>query len=618
MKQVQSYIALLCVLLVACPGLYAQNLNDRTPRLDSPGAHWYSRFTEPYEPKNSPPINVSNSNRVDSLIRGGMMYLSLNDAIALALENNIDVEVQRYNYLAADSQYRSSLAGPGGAFDPVFTATPFNWGHTSNPATNLQTNGGVSINVNDSRTHNFAVQQTFLTGANLSLGFNNSSSIPNSLTTNFLPSFNSSLQLQATQPLLNGFGLAYNNRNIRIAKNNIKVTDYQFQLNLNTTLDNVIQQYWNLVGDRMAVVVAQSTLDLNQTQVDNNKKQVEIGTMAPIDELTSESGLESARTSLIRSQGAVLQQELVLKNLLSRNGIASASFADIHIVPTDSITVPDVEPVQPIQDLIATALDHRPEVSQQRLQLENSNINLSAAKNQLLPSFGLTGQISNPTSGGLLNPNFINPSCKSTDPNFATQCVNADLIGGYSNITRNVFGTPNLNYSFGFTVTIPLKNRANQEAYIQQDLALKQSDLGLQKQINQIRVDVNNAEIAIDNAHAQYDSATKSRKIFQQVYDAEVQKLGLGASTPYLVTQHLNDLTNAKLTELQAQTNYAQVKLQLDLALGMILDHYNIQIDEAKNGRVSRSPDPIPVVPPNGAAYNQRGEPLNSGAKTLR
>jgi outer membrane protein TolC len=175
-----------------------------------------------------------------------------------------------------------------------------------------------------------------------------------------------------------------------------------------------------------------------------------------------------------------------------------------------------------------------------------------------------------------------------------------------------------VNYGIGFTLSIPLKNRANQEAYIQQDLALRQSDLNLQKQINQIRVDVQNAEIALTNAHAQYNSALQSRKISQQVYDAELQKLALGASTPYAVTQHLNDLTNAQLSELNAQTSYAQAKLQLDQATGSILDHYNVQIDEAKNGRVSRTPDPIPVVPPNGAAFNQKGEPLNSTAGNLR
>ena len=124
--------------------------------------------------------------------------------------------------------------------------------------------------------------------------------------------------------------------------------------------------------------------------------------------------------------------------------------------------------------------------------------------------------------------------------------------------------------------------------------------------INQIRVDVQNAQIAVTNAHATYDAAVTSRTISEQVYEAEQKKYALGASTTYLVTQHLNDLTSARFNELNAQTTYAQAKLQLDQATGSILDHYNIQIEEAKNGRISRNPDPIPVVPPNGA-LNQRG-----------
>jgi hypothetical protein len=174
-----------------------------------------------------------------------------------------------------------------------------------------------------------------------------------------------------------------------------------------------------------------------------------------------------------------------------------------------------------------------------------------------------------------------------------------------------------VNYSIGFTLNLPLRNRTAQEAYVQQDLALKTSTLGIQKTINQINVDVRNAQIAVTNAHATYDAAVTSRTISEQVYEAEQKKYALGASTTYLVTQHLNDLTSARLSELNAQTSYAQAKLQLDQATGSILDRYNVQIEEAKNGRVSRNPDPIPVVPPNGA-LNQRGGALAPPAVNLR
>ena len=156
------------------------------------------------------------------------------------------------------------MAGPGGAWDPTLTRN-INWGHSANPSTNSINSGGVSVSTNDSQTRNFGIQQSFMTGGNLNLGFNNGWSKNNNPNTNFFPSISSGLSLQGTQPLLQGFGLAFNTRNIRIAKNNLKLTDYQFQQSLNTTLNTVIQQYWNLVGARMSVDVAQSTLELNQT-----------------------------------------------------------------------------------------------------------------------------------------------------------------------------------------------------------------------------------------------------------------------------------------------------------------------------------------------------------------
>jgi outer membrane protein len=595
-------MAILCAALVASPGIYAQNLADRQPRFQG-DTHWYSPFINNYRPTTAPPINVSNSGRIDSLIRAGTLYLSLNDAIALALENNIDVEVQRYSFLINGSQVRSAEAGPNGSWDPTLTSN-FNWQHSSSPSTNAVTSGGLAVNINDGRTRNFGIQQSFKTGGNLTLGFNNSTSRPNNPNTTFLPSYQSSLQLQGTQPLLQGFGLAFNTRNIRVAKNNLKMTDFQFEQTLNTTLASVIQQYWNLVSARMAVDVAQKTLDLNQTQLDNNNKQVEIGTMAPLDALQSRQSVETSRVNLIRAQGTLTQQETTLKNLLSRNGISSATLADLHIVPTDTITIPDVEPVQPIQDLEGTALDHRPEVAQQRLSLENSKINLTGTRNSMLPTLSLTGNVSNPTSGGPLNPSYSNPFAQPGDPN---KGVNPEFIGGYGNILNHIFSSPNVNYSIGFTLNINLRNRAEQEAYIQQDLAYRQNELSLQKQINQIRVDVQNAQTAVTNARAQYQAAVVARDISRQVYEAEQQKYALGASTTYLVTQHLNDLTNAEQNLLTAQTAYAQAKLQLDQATGMILDHHNVQLDEAKNGRVSRPPDPIPpnagnanVAPPAG------------------
>jgi outer membrane protein TolC len=318
--------------------------------------------------------------------------------------------------------------------------------------------------------------------------------------------------------------------------------------------------------------------------------------MAPLDVLQAEQQVSTSETNLITAQTAVEQLEVTLKNLLSRNGLASTSFSSVHIVPTDRITVPDVEPIQPVQDVVAKAIEHRPELAQQRIQLENSKINLTGTRNAMLPQINLTGSVSNPAAGGVFNSNpQINPITGELVPRTPP---NPELIGGYSNILRQLFGVPTVNYNVGFTLTIPLRNRAAQEAYIQQDLQLRQSEGNLQKESNQILADVQNALIAVKNARTRYSSAAKASAVAQQVLDAEQKKYELGASTSYLVVQHQTDLATARQAEVAAVGAYAQAKLQLNLATGMILEDNNIVIDEVKNGRLSKAPSPIPDVTP--------------------
>ncbi len=605
MKTLKPFIVLLlCVLLMVSPATFGQSLNDRGPSLSTERQHWYSGFTRDYTTKYVPPINVSNSGRADSLIRAGNLYLSLSDAIALALENNIDIEVSRYSYPLSDAAVLAARAtnGAGLSYDPAITSN-INWGHNATINTNTITGGGTATNIADTRTRNFGVQQGFMTGATATLGFNNQISTTNNTNSIFYPSYTSGLNLQASQPLLQGFGIAFNTRNLRVAKNNVRLTDFQFEQQLNTTLNTVIAAYWNLVSAALAVDVAQQSLALSQKLLEDNKKQLEIGTMAPLDVTTAQAQVATNETNLLIAQTAVQQQEVVLKNLLSRNGLANPAIADAHIIPTDRITIPDTEPIQPIQDLVAKALDRRPELAQLRIQVENAKINLTGAHNALLPQLNLVGNVSNPGAGGPFNTApYINPITQQ--PGTRPQPLNPDLIGGYGNILSQLFGVPNVNYAVGFQLNIPLRNRSAQAAYIQQDLQLRQTELNVQKQINQIRADVQNGLIAVTNARSRYQSAQQTRVLQEQVVDAEQKKYELGASTSYLVIQHQTDLANARQAEVAALTTYALAKLQMDLATGTILDNNNISVDEAKNGRMSKSPSPIPDVTPqqNGRA----------------
>jgi outer membrane protein len=610
MKQLKPFIAVLCVLLVAAPGMYSQQLTDRGPTLEN-NQHWYSGFTNRYEPRRLPPINISNSGRADSLVRAGNLYLSLSDAIAMALENNIDLEVSRYGYLTSDSQYRSSQAGGNGVpnLDPVLGSN-ISWGHTTSVNPNTIVSGGATTVLGSNKVANFNLQQGFITGGTATLNYNNAISDTNNPGNTYNPNTTANTGLIFTQPLLSGFGLSLNRRFIRIAKNNLRVTDFQFEQQVNTILTTVISTYWNLVSAALAVDVAQQTLEQAQRLLSDNKKQLDIGTMAPLDVLQAQQQVSTSETNLITAQTAVEQFEVNLKSLLSRNGLASPTLADVHIIATDRITVPAVEPVQPMQDVVSKALDHRPELGQQRLQLENSKISLTGTRNAMLPQLNFVTSLTQPATGGPVNTfEQFNPQTNSFTPHVG----NPDFVGGYGNILSQLFARNTLSYSFAAQLTIPLRNRSAQESYVQAGINLRTQELGLQKEVNQIRMDVQNALIAVKNARARYQSAAEASAVAQQVLDAEQKKYELGASTSYAVVQHQTDLANARQAEVAAVSAYAQAKLQLDQAQGTIIENNNVMIDEAKNGRVSKTPSPIPDLPPT---TNGRAAAATPGAAT--
>ena len=639
----QQHVSLLSILLVSAPWTYAQQplsgSEDNAPRLETEAPRWYSRFTYRFEPRISPPVNVSNSNRLDALLRAGKLYLSLQDAIALALENNIDIEVNRYNFQLADIDLNRAksgaairgiaaagggaanavvnTAGAGGAgggnvstingigttaggagplvsLDPVFTSN-LNFGHTTVPQNNTVTTGTTAL-VTKNETANFGITQGFLTGASATMSFNNGTNTQNAFRNTLNPTTNSFLDLQITQPVLQGFGRSLLSRNIRIAKNNLKVTDYAFQQQVITTVNSVIQAYWSLVTFISNVDVAKQALALAQKLYDDNKKQVEIGTLAPIEIVRAEAQVATNEQAVLAAQTNELQQEIVLKNVLSRNGVASPGFSEASIVPTDSITIPEVEPVEPIQDLVGRAMDRRPDLAQARLQLENSKTNLTGVRNGMLPQLNIVGDVRNTALSG--DPNTLpNPAtgllAGGTDPFF---------VGGYGNVLNQIFSRNFPTYSLGFTLSIPLRNRSAQADMATAQLQLRQTELQLQKALNQIRVDVQNALIQVQQARAGYQAAVKGRILQEQTLDAEQKKLALGASTPYLVIQTQRDLSTAQQSEVSARAAYASAKVTLEQATGMTLERNRVEIEEAKIGRVSRTSMPPVNVNPNGTA----------------
>lgn len=640
MKQFQSYVAVLCVMLLAVPPAGAQKKSDpastapqdpRGPQLESERPHWYSGMQIPYQSRYVPPVNVSNTGRMDALLRAGNLYLSLSDAIALAVENNLDVEIQRYEFSLAETDVLRAKSGaailgiptnvfggiPNGAgpllgslntgllatgapsplgqglsYDPVLSGN-LNYGHFTAPQANTVTSGVAGL-VTTNRAANFGIAQTFAGGGTASLGYNNNVQSQNSFRSTINPFTTSNLDLNFSQPLLQGFGLALNRRTIRIAKNNIKAADYVFRQQLINSVANVVQLYWNLVAANSTVEVRKQAVSVAQKLYDDNKKQVEIGTLAPIEVVRAEAELASAQQALVAAQSAVLQLEAVLKSGLSRNGLASPSVTEAHVVPTDPIRIPEVEAIEPIQDIMSRALDNRPDLAQSRVQIENAEINLTGTRNALLPSLNAVGQLRNNALAGLQN-TIIGPPSGGTGLIQNPPIADPYFIGGYGGILAQLFGRNFPTYAVGVNLSIPLKNRAAQANVATATINLRQNQLFVQRQINQIRVDVQNAMIAVNQARAQYQAAVKGRVLQEQTLDADQKKLALGATTVYQVIQDQRDLTTAAAAEVSAQAAYAAARVQLDVAAGMTLQNNNVEFDEAKAGRVSRAASPLPL-----------------------
>ncbi|MGC9970157.1 MAG: TolC family protein [Bryobacteraceae bacterium] len=625
MISIQRGIAVVCVLLLLTPVAGAQG-----PAIQSNGGGRFSGLTRNYRFQELAPVDLSNSNRLESLLRAGNIYLSLQDAIALTLENNLDIAYQRYggmnasanllrtqaggllrgvptsvqtattnalsqagvtNVVGTASSAASSSSSAGGTiitatgtsipnFDPSVYWT-YGAFHQSSPQANTVTTGTTSVQVNGTSS-SVGYQQGFVTGTSLSVGWNTSTVSSNNLFNNLNPNSVANVNLTVTQHLLQGFGIAVNNRNIRIARNSQKITDLAFKQQVITTVAQIVAAYWDLVSFGENVKVKEQALALSQRLYEDNKKQVEIGTLAPIEIVRAESEVATNQQALVNAQTQVLQQETLLKNALSRTGVASPSISEAHIIPTDRIRVPDMGQIEPAQDLLARALENRPEVAQGRIAIDSTKIGLAGTRAELLPSLDVQASLQNNGLAG-----------QATPLGLADQF----FIGGVGAAMSQVFRRNFPSYSVGFQLSIPILNRAARADMVMDQISLRQQELSQQRLINGIRVDVRNALIAVQQAQAAYQAAVKARQLAEQVLDAEQKKYALGASTIFFVIQYQRDLALARSNEVAAESASAKAQVQLDQAVGRTLEVNNISIDEALTGKVARAPSALPAVP---------------------
>jgi outer membrane protein len=636
MRRFESLVALLCSVLVLAPVAPAQ---EPQIRIEEPGG---PPGTRKYRPPAVAQVELNNSPRIEALMRAGNLYLSLADAIALALENNLDIAIQRYGPLEAQTDLQRAKAGgalrgvnqgitqgPTSAtntlslnafsngsanintstttgvngtvsqlgtlipnFDPILTGL-ISWGHTSSPQSTQFLYGTTSL-VTTTKVVNFQVQEGFPSGATATLGFNNSNQFLNSGRPDLNPLSTGNLTMTVTQPLLSGFGFAVNTRVIRQAKNSLKAQDYVFKQQVMATVANIVQLYWDLVSFNEQVRVSEQALTTSQKLYEDNKKQVEIGTLAQIAIVQAEAEVATREQDVTVAQTNVLQQETIIKNALSRNGVAEPAIQQAHIIPLDRIRVPGTEPIEPLQDMISRAFADRPELPTSRLNIENSRLSITGDRSALLPSVNAFVTMTNNGQAGPIS--TLDPLTGSF------RAPDAFFIGGYGSLLGQIFGRNFPDYRVGVQLSIPLRNRAAEADYVRDSMTLRQSELQLQKQTNQIRVDVQNAAITLQQARVRYQAANKSRILEEQTLDAEQKKYALGASTIYNVIQIQRDLTTAQGNEVTAESNYIKARANLDFVTGQILTANNVDIDEAYRGQVTRPPTPIPVLDPNCAA----------------
>jgi outer membrane protein TolC len=573
-----------------------------------------------------------NSPRLDQLVRDGKLELSLQDAVELALENSMDIAVQRYYPWMADAGILFANSGtPGGfgtpgatipsssaainpfaltitTFDPIIQSSA-SVASISTPVNNPFTSGNGSTNLTAILQHaaqyNNSYSQTFETGTNFSVVWDNTRS-SSTAGANFLnPAVSSSLQISITQPLLNGFGLAMGTRNIRIAKNNRKIADWAFTAQAITTITNTITAYWELVYARENVKVNQQAVTVAEKLYEDNKKQLEIGSLAPLDVTRSESEVATDTQNLIFAQTAQLQDEQNLKNFISKDPLA-ANIINVDIIPTDSPKQPAAIEAASFEEALKEAFAKRPELQEEALNLLNAEIDVKANRNALLPTLSIGGFYESQGLAGnsaiLGTPATVSSGIPIVDATGVPVLVNgapifesattAPVTGtsqqGFTTAQSQIFHNQFPEYAGQLTLTLPLRNRAAQAEYARALLSQRQLQTTERQLRNAALLDVRNSFIALTQDRAQVAAAVKARELQQQTFDAEEKKYQLGASTVYTVIQTQRDLTLAQGNEIRALANLEEAKAGYERAVGRTLEVNHVTIADGKSGEVDR------------------------------
>jgi len=574
-----------------------------------------------------PQPSMQNSARLRDLIRDGKLWLSLQDAIALALENNLDIDYQRFNIPLAQTDYLRARAGGAargvtgetisnalfsgaigsssgsggsgsgsGAGGAGYSGGPTSLGSYSCCDPFVSVSGGLNQAVTplgvavltglSSVTTHYAgysafYGQGFMTGTSFAVGMFQDRSTTSALTALVNPSIPSYFAVGLSQNLLNGFGYRANAASLRITRNGLKIADAGFRQNVMATLQAVVNDYWDLLYFRENIRVAEEAIKYAEADLNNNSRQVEIGNMAAIEVTRAKSEVATRKQGLIQAQTAYQQQEEKLKTELSKH--VDADLAAVPIEPTDKLPEPSANDIPSLEEALNLAAKNRPEIEKVQLNMRNQEITIQQNRNHLLPSLSVYGTYAPEGLSGhfLCGTNIYEPACPAG--------VTGYIPGGTSDSLSQAFRNVYPNYSLGFNLTIPIRNRSAQADAATALLQERQYRVDLQRQTNLAQQDVRNAVIAVTQAKAQIDASVAATALQKETLEGEQKKFQLGESTPFLVIQAERDFAQQEAVEAQWRDAYAKALVQYAQATGTILDRFNVEISEAKTGQVTKA-----------------------------
>jgi outer membrane protein TolC len=621
----------------APPPVLTEPLDLRTSarNFSKPAGRLWGNPLNTFKPTSIPKASFVNSVRLTDLVKEGKIYLSLSDAIALALENNYDLAIARYdldiadtdilrtrtgvtplgvpsglvtNTLSGSSSTLSTGGGPGGtsiasggagsgfsglsfttqgagpapeSLEPSVTGL-INFDKQSTPAPNFFTGGTATTD-----TYNFTYNQGFVTGTAFQMVWDNQRSTNTNAFATYSPQFNANFKAQVTQHLLQGAGIWINKRFMYQAINDRRIADSGFRQQILYTVNQVETIYWGLVQAYEDVQSKERAVEQSSKVAADNRKQLEIGTMAPLDVVNADQSVASDKQALISSQLALNYQQQIIKQAIARN-LNDPSLSAAAVVPTDRVSIEEIpEEKQPVESLVQEAFQQRPELEQAVLTLRNDEITLKGARNALLPQVDILAYLGGSGLAGTYNLN-----CQ---PIFGA-CPTGGT-GGYGTALQDTYNNSSPDKGVGFNVTIPLGNKLAQSVQARSLMEYRQAELRLEQLYTQIRMQVVNQQFALTNDRAQVLASTAARDFNQQSLDAEQKKLKLGASTTASVLQYQRSLAIAEDSLIAAQASYAKDRATLYQILASTMQHYGINLRDAATGNVTTAPVVPGLVP---------------------